>query len=111
MQLDKLEFDEGGLDMIETIILCSILAIIVFGIQFVLCSKANKKAVKHIPVYIIIALYAIALTLCLVDWLGGSGGVAIWVIFAFIISIANTVALVADIIAWVVHKQIQKNKK
>ena len=97
--------------MIETIILCSILAIIVFGFQFVLCSKANKKAVKRIPAYIIIALYAIALILCLVDWLDGCGGVAIWVIFAFIISIANTVALVADIVAWVVYKQIQKKKK
>ena len=107
----KLEFDEGGLDMIETIILCSILAIIVFGIQFVLCNKANNKSVKRIPMYIILALYAIALILCLVDWLDGSGGVAIWVIFAFIISIANTVALVADIIAWVIHKQIQKKKK
>ena len=97
--------------MIETIILCSILAIIVLSIQFVLCTKANKKSVKCIPVYIIIALYAIALVLCLVDWLGGSCGVAIGVIFAFIISIANTVALVADIIAWVVYKQIQKKKK
>ena len=97
--------------MIETIISCSILAIIVFGIQFVLCNKANKKSVKHIPAYVVIAFYAIALVLCLVDWLDGSGRVAIWVIFAFIISIANTVALVADIIAWVVYKQIQKNKK
>lgn len=97
--------------MIETIILCNVLAIIVFGIQFVLCNKANKKAVKCIPVYIIIALYAIALILCLVDWLDGSGGVAIWVIFASIISIANTVVLTADTIAWVVYKQIQKNKK
>ena len=97
--------------MIETISLCSILAIIVFGIQFVLCSKANKKTVKCIPAYIIIALYAVALALCLVDWLDGIGGVAIWVIFAYIISIANTVALAADIIAWVVYKQIQKNKK
>ena len=110
-QFVKLEFDEGGLDMIETIILCSILAIIVFGIQFVLCNKANNKSVKRIPMYIILALYAIALILCLVDWLDGSGGVAIWVIFAFIISIANTVALVADIVAWVVYKQIQKKKK
>ena len=97
--------------MIEAIILCSILAIIVFGIQFILCQKANKKSVKHIPAYIIIALYVIALILCLVDLLDGSSGVAIWVIFAFIISIANTVALAADIIAWVVYKQIQKNKK
>ena len=96
--------------MIETIILCSVLAIIVFGIQFLLCNKANKKFVKHIPVHIIIALYAIALVLCLADWLDGSSGVAIGVIFAYIISIANTVALAADTIAWVVYKQIQKKK-
>ena len=97
--------------MIETIFSWGILSIIVFGIQFVLCDKANKKTVKRIPVYIIIAFYAIALVLCLVDWIDGSGGVAIWTIFAFIISIANTVALVADIIAWVIYKQIQKKKK
>ena len=97
--------------MIETVILCSVLAIIVFCVQFVLCNKANKKSVKRIPVYIIIALYAMAIILCLIDWLDGSGGVAIWMIFAFIISIANTVALTADIIAWVVYKQIQKKKK
>lgn len=97
--------------MIETIILCSILAIVVFGIKFVLCNKANKKSAKRIPAYIIIALYAIALVLCLVDWLDGSGGVAIWVIFAYIISIANTVALVADLITWMVYKQIQKRSK
>ena len=40
--------------MIEIVIWCSILAIIVFGIQFVLCNKANRKIVKCIPVYIII---------------------------------------------------------
>ena len=97
--------------MIETIILCSVLAIIVFGIQMALCLKANKKAVKLIPTYIIVALYVIAGILCLLDLLDGSGGVAIWVIFAFVISIANTVALVADIVAWVVYKQIQKKKK
>ena len=96
--------------MIETIILCSILAIIVFGIQMALCLKANRKAVKLIPTYIIVALYVIAGILCLLDLLDRSGGVAIWVIFAFVISIANTVALVADIVAWVVYKQIQKKK-
>ena len=108
---DKLEFAEGGLDMIETIILCSILAIIVFSIQFILCQKSSNKSVKRTPTYIIIAFYAIALILCVIDVLDGSGGVAIWVIFAFVISVANTVALIAVIIAWVVYKQIQKNKQ
>ena len=97
--------------MIRTIIWCSILAIIVFSIQLVLCIKVKKKAAKRIPTYVITALYAAAIIMELVDTLDGSGGVAIWSIFAFIISIANTVALVADIIAWVVYMQIQKNKK
>ena len=57
------------------------------------------------------AFYVIALILCLVDLLDGSSVVEIWVMFAFIISIANIVALVADISDWVVYKQIQKNKK
>lgn len=93
--------------MRETIVWCSILAVIVFVIQYVLCLKANRKAFKLIPAYIIVALYAIAVLFCLIDILDGSGGVAIWMIFAFIISMANTVALVADIIAWVAYKQIQ----
>lgn len=97
--------------MAKTVLLCSILAIIVFGIQMTLCLKANKKVVKLIPVYIIIAVYAVALILCLVNVLNGSGGVAIWSIFAFIISIANTVALIADVVAWIMYKLIQKRDK
>ena len=87
--------------MTETIVLCSILAIIVFGIQSFLCLRANKKAIKLIPAYIIVAIYVIAALLCIIDILDGSGGVAIWRIFAFIISIANTVAFVSDILAWI----------
>ena len=94
--------------MIWIILWFSLLAITVFFIQFFLCLKANKKVVKLIPPYVIVALYIIAAVLCLIDMLNGSGGVAIWMIFAFIISISNTVALAADIIAWVTIKQIKK---
>ena len=94
--------------MNETIVWCSILAVIVFAIQYVLCLKANRKAFKLIPAYIIAAFYAIAVFLWLLDIVNGSGGVAIWMIFAFIIAIANTVALGADIIAWGVYRQISK---
>lgn len=93
---------KGGAEMRETIVWCSILAVIVFAIQYVLCLKANRKSFKLIPAYIIVALYAFAVLFCLIDKLDGSGGVAIWMIFAFIISIANTVALVSDILAWIV---------
>ena len=94
--------------MIWIILWFSLLAITVFFIQFFLCLKVNKKVVKLIPPYVIVALYIIAAVLCLIDMLNGSGGVAIWMIFAFIISISNTVALAADIIAWVTIKQIEK---
>lgn len=94
--------------MTETIVLCGVLAIIVFGIQSFLCLKANKKTTKLIPAYIIVAIYVIAALLCIIDTLDGSGGVAIWIIFAFIISVANTVAFVADILAWLI---VGKSKK
>ena len=94
--------------MTETIVLCGVLTIIVFGIQSFLCLKANRKTIKRIPVYIIVAIYVMAALLCIIDILDGSGGVAIWQIFAFIISIANTVAFVADILAWLI---VGKSKK
>lgn len=91
--------------MSRTIILCSILAVVIFSIQLILCLKAKQEAVKRIPSYIIIAVYFIALIMGLADALDGSGGVAIWSIFAFIISIANTVALAADVVAWIFYKK------
>ena len=94
--------------MTETIVLCTVLSIIVFGIQSFLCLKANKKTTKLIPAYIIVAIYVIAALLCIIDILDGSGGVAIWIIFAFIISVANTVTFVADILAWLI---VGKSKK
>ncbi len=95
----------------RTVILCSLLAILVFCIQLLFCIKANKKVVKGIPTYIIIAIYVVALIIGQVDVLDGSGGVAEWSKSAFLISIANTVALAADIIAWVVYKKMQQKKK
>ena len=94
----------------RTVILCSLLAILVFCIQLLFCVKASKKVVKCIPTYIIIAIYVVALIMGQVDVLDGSG-VAVWSKSAFLISMANTVALAADIIAWIVYKKIQQNKK
>ena len=88
--------------MTETIIMCAVLSIIVFCSQAILCLKAKQKTVKLIPGYIIVAVYAICIILWFIDLFGGSGSVAIWQIFAFIISIANTVAFVSDILAWIV---------
>lgn len=88
--------------MTETIIMCAVLSIIVFCSQAILCLKAKQKTVKLIPGYIIVAIYAICIILYFIDLFNGSGGVAIWQIFAFTISIANTVAFVSDILAWIV---------
>ena len=96
--------------MIKIIIMCSFLAVIVFGLQLLLCLKGNRKFVKHIPVCLIVAFYALAIALCLIDVLDGSGGVAIWMIFAFIIAIANTVAFAADITAWIVYRHTKKDQ-
>lgn len=94
----------------RTVILCSLLAILAFSIQLLFCVKANKKVVKCIPTYIIIAIYVAALIMGQADVLDGSGGVAVWSKSAFLISMANTVALAADIIAWVVYKKKQQKK-
>jgi hypothetical protein len=93
--------------MIEIIIIGAVLSIIVFWIQAILCIKVNKKAVKLIPAYIIVVIYAICIFLCFFDQINGNGGVAIWKIFAFIISIANTVALLSDILAWIVSGKLK----
>ena len=87
--------------MINTILLCSIIAIIVFGIQLTLCLKASKKIVKRIPVYAIILLYILALIMYLADTFSGSEGFAIWIMIAFILAVLNTVALAADLTAWI----------
>lgn len=94
--------------MEKVILLCSLWAMLVLGVQLALCLKSKKKIIKRIPIFIIGWVYIVALILCLLDVLNGSGGVAIWSIFAFIISIANTVTLAADGIAWIVYKRLQK---
>ena len=93
------------------IILFILIAIMAFGIQLDLCNYANGKAVKRIPVFINIALYVLAIILCLVDWLNGRQQTEGWVVIAFILSFVNTVTLVANIFAWMVHKQIQEKKQ
>ena len=97
--------------MKETVFLCSLLAAAVFCAQLLLCRKAARRSVKLIPLFVIIALYGAALLLCLADILNGGGGVAIGTIFAFILSVANTVALAASAAAWAVYKRGQKRRK
>jgi predicted MFS family arabinose efflux permease len=82
-----------------------------FGIQLDLCNYASGKAVKRIPVFINIALYVLALILCLACWLDGHDKDVGLIIIALILSIVNTVTLVANIFAWMVHKQIQEKKQ
>ena len=87
--------------MTNTILSCSILAVIVFGIQLTLCLKASGKVAKRIPVYFIILLYLAALVMYLTDTLSGSEGFAIWIMAAYILAVLNTVALASDLAAWI----------
>lgn len=93
------------------IILFLLIAIMAFGIQLDLCNYASGKAVKRIPVFINIALYVLALILCLADWLNGRQKTEGMIVVAFLLSIVNTVTFVANIFAWMVHKQIQEKKQ
>ena len=96
--------------MEKVILLCTLWAILVFGIQFALCLKSKKRIIKLIPLCIILWAYITALVFYLVELLNGSGGVAILSIFAFILVIANTVALAADAVAWIIYKLRQVKK-
>ena len=96
--------------MEKVILLCSLWAFLVLGTQLALCLKSKKKMIKLLPLCIILFAYVTALMLCLVELLNGSGGVAILSIFAFILAIANTVALAADGAAWLIYRQLQKRK-
>lgn len=97
--------------MARVVFLCVILAALVFGIQMLLCCKAKRKTVRNLPAYIILGVYVLAAALCLVDLVNGSGGVAIWWIFAFILAIANTVALAADMAAWMVFRIMERKSR
>ena len=97
--------------MLMFIILFGLIAIMAFGIQLDLCNYTSGKSAKRIPVCINIALYVLAIILCLVDWLNGRQQTEGWVVIAFILSFVNTVTLVANIAAWVVYKQMQKKKQ
>ena len=88
--------------MTNTILSCSILAVIVFGIQLTLCLKTSGKVAKRIPVYFIILLYLAALVMYLTDTLSGSEGFAIWIMAAYILAVVNTVALTSNLAAWIV---------
>ena len=47
--------------MTNTILSCSILAVIVFGIQFALCLKTSGRFTKYIPLCVIMLFYIAAL--------------------------------------------------
>ena len=97
--------------MLMFIILFGLIAIMAFGIQLDLCNYTSGKSAKRIPVCINIALYVLALILCLAYWLDGHDKDVGLIILALILSIVNTVTLVANIAAWVVYKQMQKKKQ
>ena len=88
--------------MTNTILSCSILAIIVFGIQLTLCLKTSGRFTKYIPLCVIMLFYIAALIMYLTDAFSSSGGFAIWIMAAYILAVLNTVALASDLTAWIV---------
>ena len=94
--------------MVQAIFLCGILAAIVFSIQLTLCRRAKKAVLRRIPLFVIAALYAVAVVLYGSDAFLGRGGVAIGAIFGFILLVVNTVALAADLLAWLMYRHLQK---
>ena len=88
--------------MTNTILSCSILAIIVFGIQLTLCLKTSGRFTKYIPLCVIMLFYIAALIMYLTDTLSGSEGFAIWIMAAYILAVVNTVALASNLAAWIV---------
>jgi len=89
--------------MKETVFLLSLWAVLVFTVQFLLCSKCRKLSRQLIPVYVIAGMFAAALLLVVPELANGSGGVAIYSIFAFILCIIALTAVLADGLAWVLR--------
>jgi len=89
--------------MKETVFLLSLWAVLVFTVQFLLCSKCRKLSRQLIPVYVIAGMFAAALLLVVPELANGSGGVAIYSIFAFILCIIALTAVLADGLAWAVR--------
>ena len=89
--------------MSKFILVFLVLAAAVCGIQSVLFAKTSRRILHFLPLIVIGAVYLTAFGLYLSD-LNRNGGVLMNTIFAYVIAIFNTSALVGDGIAWLIEK-------
>lgn len=97
--------------MNATILFGSIIFVF-FAAQLICCRKFKKIAVKAVPLYFILLLFLVALLLLLYEIFRTThGGVAIYEIFAFITACGAGIALIGDIMAWIVYGIMQRRKR
>lgn len=93
---------------LQVILICTSMAALVFAGQFVLCRKVQKPILRFLPLFAIGAVYLTAGLCFLSELLGTQGGVAIGVIFAFLLLVIGTIMLAADLLAWLLAFLIRK---
>lgn len=79
-------------------------ALLMFAIQLTFCCKAKRTAVKLIPVYFILlcALFTAAIYAGVFGY--GSGFIASNSIVAMILVVVIGIALIGEVLAWVVYR-------
>ena len=99
------EIRETGGRSMEKVILISIpFAVAVFAVQTLLFSKTSRTIIHLIPIFVIGMFYLTALGLVISDIAAPSGCVKMNTLYALILAVADTVALIADGTAWLIEK-------
>lgn len=89
----------------EKVILIAIpFAVGIFAVQTLLFRKSSRTIVHLIPVFAVAAGYLAALGLLISDIVAPSGCVKMNTLYALILAAADTVALTAVGIAWLIEK-------
>ncbi len=83
---------------------CMLAAVIAFSLQSFLFKKCSRPIFHLLPVIGIVCIYLISFGLFLVDVIEPSGGFLGFKFFSYIITAVNTVALLADGVAWLIEK-------
>lgn len=88
--------------MVETIEICTVIVSVFFMAQYICCLNIRQPLLKAAPLYVIALAFLMAVLLYFGLILRPSGGVAIHRIFAFIVAIGASVALLGDALAWLI---------
>ncbi len=85
------------------IVLAIICAVVTFLVQSLIFKKCSRTVFHFIPLMLIGCVYLVALGLFISD-LNQTGGALVLKVYSFVIAGVNTVALIADLFAWLVEK-------